>query len=1783
MADATGPGPDQGPDMAQLPNTRRRFSASGLPASASNRPNPAVDTNPNTSSDVDTCRICRGEGTPAEPLFYPCKCSGSIKYVHQDCLMEWLSHSQKKHCELCKTPFRFTKLYAPNMPKTLPFHVFIGHVAQYLLRNMLVWLRGALVFSVWLGWLPFLMRSVWSFLFWISDEGFSRNGLLFGADNRRTLNETGLVSTLSSRDSAGFCPATPLLPATTCWRFTPVADQISLDSIPRLVRALYAINITNSDRPYAAFLRLVFGGIGSEDSPGLLPSSAAGDTMASGTTTPPSLLSDVGFLRNLTRHRGVNRVIIATLEGQIITILVVVCFILIILVRDYVVQQQPEINMRAAFAAGENEVPAPQPDAPGADEPNVGIHPPVPPETGRDTHRAENGHVAGNLGEGQGRAAAPEPQAGSEDVSRRRGEEDTAPGGSSGSVNSRMRGSWFEGPAGSSGPDTPGDFSEDEETTVRHFMRIYRQADGDPERILELAREQNLQDKLDWWMKLTRSKIERHEGSDAAQSILNTPEYSTRLNGESNVQELVTTEDPDPYDPGKRLRSRLQDVDTSVDKGKSRADYTDDSGSPILSSLAGTSQARPRANTDGPRAKKTVNPLANNSWSFGDLATDDERTAGASDSIAAEASSVRSLPPLSDIEFGSDDDVDDDGMGETRPGDVPGTTLPDNPDFDFNTARAVEPRPWQRPPPGDLMGRVTDFMWGEVEAIDPAELVPIHVPDELHDHGEEEVDLAFLDPAREAEDMVDEDDDERDREVVEAAFAAGLDPDAIEDAEDLEGILELLGMHGPVAGLFQNAIFCAFLVAVTLLLGVFLPYNLGRITVWTLANPMRIVRILFSISKFVQDVAVIAVGVVVGCTAYAFLGWWKLLLLGQGSLPSIIDTALETSWNMSSSAAARVANSFMTEMPILSANEMRNFSALSHDALLTLKAYIALAFWAVGHGPDLVSGGAEPDSVSNGVSWIWALGTVAWDTFKELPHTLSDPSSWVINLNLPESAESVNPDLAYWGGMDRFWAILCGYVAFSIVAALYLRRGVPFSSGPTGQDLENSLLDGLKQASGVMKVILIIGIEMLVFPLYCGLLLDVALLPLFENTTVKSRLLFTYNYPLTSIFVHWFVGTGYMFHFALFVSMCRKIMRKGVLYFIRDPDDPEFHPVRDVLERNVTTQLRKILFSAFVYGALVIICLGGVVWGLSYSIPNVLPIHYSSNEPVLEFPIDLLFYNFLMPLAVKFFKPSDGLHSMYTWWFRKCARTLRLTWFLFGGREIDEEGVLVLGKDSPHQKEPWYRKLFLKVDYAGDESYEPRVVPSRWPSMGGHSNKTKPAASSTLPVEDMESMDAAKDVLVATGQLIPDGRFVRSPASDQIKIPKGKPVFLEVTHDNERPDGKPDRPETDIYSTRQYEMVYIPPFFRVRVFLFILFIWMFAAFTGVGITIVPLVFGRAMFKLLIPAHIRTNDIYAFSIGIYILGSLAYGVSHARSILLKTKSWLDAAVDSITSRDAARRAISMAVTASRLLYAYFFLLLVFPIMVISLMELYLLIPLNTWMYSAVFTTTPSLPTADPSSGPGLAAAASVVNINPRHTIRVIQSWTIGVLFLKLGARVVSTWYEGTRPSAAVRAVLRRGWMDPDVAVLTRAFVVPGLVIFSVLVSVPLLVGRALVAYGVAEGIVAHVADGMTANIGGVGVVDLGLSPGEATNVVRTDQLDEQLAAAVRVLVYRLSFPLTALAVATAAAMWNLVDVFRGWKVRIRDEAYLIGERLHNFGAGNGNGARRGPSIRGGGRL
>ncbi|KAH7038305.1 uncharacterized protein B0I36DRAFT_346300 [Microdochium trichocladiopsis] len=1752
-------------------------------ADASSTSRPINDMNP---ADPDTCRICRGEATPDEPLFYPCKCSGSIKYVHQDCLMEWLSHSQKKHCELCKTPFRFTKLYSPDMPKRLPFHVFVTHMAKYIFRNVLVWLRATLVASVWLGWLPYLMRSVWSFLFWISDEGFgpgpTATGSTFDLSGRQ-----GYSLSISGPGSAT-CPSSPLFEH----QGHPTTAASLGDFNDRLLKALFKpINVAAGQPWWMSLLRLLFGSNaaltdGTTDVPlnGIDAIDTTNVTISAVESGPSSLLSEVSVLRNLTRHPAINRTIITVLEGQIITILVIVCFILIILVRDYVVQQQPELNMRAALAAADDNPPV----AP------AGAVPPGEVEV-HEVAEQDNDSTDGNdfepemfhLDEQDGRPLEPhDPPANIQNrriaVLRRRAARqnmqntldlpdsmntDSSQGPVADEPLAESRQS-RDGAAAEQGDDytavLAGALRDNApQSTVSMYLRIYREEGGDRDRILRKIREEGLEDRLRQWVGITLAMPQQPSPSTQPNGLRPMPPQSQGLPPAPPSPEAIEQEDNGKFSTMSSTwdwtNLESGDIDTS-EKGKGKeqsrpsdeldatrapanlpwhtfgrqageaiGQQTNDEGrlSPFRS--PSTFSGRPRSISDGPQRHETINPLANNNWSFS--RTPQLNHAEGATPPVADFDELRytSFPSADDapwtVEAARHDEAPALSDREPSEGALDDAFIPDNWEDQADLDDGFEaPGPpieesmqgpeaeagnmARREEPAGFVHRMADFMWGDVDADALDDLARENAVDIF---GDDQA-APFIDNGLGVDDAGNLD-DELAPDVMEAAVAAGLDPEALEDQEDFEGIMELIGMRGPLAGLFQNAIFCAFLVSISIFLGIFVPYNIGRVAVWVIANPTRLVRMAFSFSKFVQDCALMIIGFSVAPLFKLLEFWRRTFHVDVGG--QVLERANAQTINIAMGAFNRTTTSLLSEFHLITASEMRNFSAISHEALDFVKADIRYLINCVVATLDYLFGG----------DYITKLGTVrevvmtnmpaAIDMLRKSPSILTEPSSWTISLNITEKASTVNPGLASWDASDRTLAVLAGYLALSFAAGLYLGRGRPFSSSEATQDWEASIIDALNQASGVMKVILIISIEMLVFPLYCGMLLDFALLPLFEDTTLKSRMLFTYNFPLTSIFVHWFVGTGYMFHFALFVAMCRKIMRKGVLYFIRDPDDPEFHPVRDVLERNVTTQLRKIMFSAFVYGALVIVCLGGVVWGLSMALPNVLPIHYSSNEPVLEFPIDLLFYNFLMPLAVRFFKPSDGLHSMYTWWFRTCARGLRLTWFLFGERQIDEEGSLITSAAQIDRDLPWWRRLFLEVTPEG------QVAPKNWTNFfeGGHSTPT-----SMLSEQWLEDLSDQKKALVESGQLVGNGRFVRSPASDQVKITKGQPVFLEVSEHNARIDDKPDLPETDIYSGVHYQLVYVPPFFRFRIFLFILFIWLFAAVTGVGFTIIPLVFGRQMFKALIPSHIRTNDIYAFSIGIYILGSLGYFLLHAQSTWANVSEWFHVRLQTMLAQNVVQRGQRVLRQTARLAYAYAMLLVVFPLLITVVVELYVMMPLHTYISSSNSTRLDGL--------------------QQGHTVRVIQAWTLGILYLKLGSRALTVY--GGRPAHAVRAVLRRGWLDPDVGVLTRAFVIPGMAVGSLLIFGPPIFAKLWL-----SGLFIDTSNSNLSQQDGSAGAD---EVPHLTTITR-----EQ-----RVMAYRMAYPITALFWLAILVSRRILRIVSGWQVRIRDEAYLMGERLHNFG-------------------
>ncbi|EZA62241.1 E3 ubiquitin-protein ligase MARCH3 [Ooceraea biroi] len=72
----------------------------------------------------NVCRICH-TNTAKEPLISPCRCKGTLAYVHLSCLERWLNQSCRTYCELCRYCFNAVETPRYRWPESL--RIWISH------------------------------------------------------------------------------------------------------------------------------------------------------------------------------------------------------------------------------------------------------------------------------------------------------------------------------------------------------------------------------------------------------------------------------------------------------------------------------------------------------------------------------------------------------------------------------------------------------------------------------------------------------------------------------------------------------------------------------------------------------------------------------------------------------------------------------------------------------------------------------------------------------------------------------------------------------------------------------------------------------------------------------------------------------------------------------------------------------------------------------------------------------------------------------------------------------------------------------------------------------------------------------------------------------------------------------------------------------------------------------------------------------------------------------------------------------------------------------------------------------------------------------------------------------------------------------------------------------------------------------------------------------------------------------------------------------------------------
>uniref|UniRef100_A0A0E0Q0M4 RING-type E3 ubiquitin transferase n=1 Tax=Oryza rufipogon TaxID=4529 RepID=A0A0E0Q0M4_ORYRU len=209
---------------------------------------------------------------------------------------------------------------------------------------------------------------------------------------------------------------------------------------------------------------------------------------------------------------------------------------------------------------------------------------------------------------------------------------------------------------------------------------------------------------------------------------------------------------------------------------------------------------------------------------------------------------------------------------------------------------------------------------------------------------------------------------------------------------------------------------------------------------------------------------------------------------------------------------------------------------------------------------------------------------------------------------------------------------------------------------------------GMKHLMTMVKVAFLLVIELGVFPLMCGWWLDVCTLKML-GATIAQRVEFFTMSPLASSSIHWLVGIIYMLQISIFVSLLRGVLRNGVLYFLRDPADPNYNPFRDLIDDPVHKHARRVLLSVAVYGSLIVILVFLPVKLAMRVAPSIFPLDITIFDPFTEIPVDVLLFQICIPFAIEHFKPRATIKALLHHWFAAVGWALGLTDFLLPRHE----------------------------------------------------------------------------------------------------------------------------------------------------------------------------------------------------------------------------------------------------------------------------------------------------------------------------------------------------------------------------------------------------------------------------------------------------------------------------------------------------------------------------------
>lgn len=123
-----------------------------------------------------------------------------------------------------------------------------------------------------------------------------------------------------------------------------------------------------------------------------------------------------------------------------------------------------------------------------------------------------------------------------------------------------------------------------------------------------------------------------------------------------------------------------------------------------------------------------------------------------------------------------------------------------------------------------------------------------------------------------------------------------------------------------------------------------------------------------------------------------------------------------------------------------------------------------------------------------------------------------------------------------------------------------------------------------------MKVALLMFNELMVYPTIIGVWINICTIDMVGNTGEYRINTFEKN-PMSILFAHWFAGMTTVFQFVSAVMAIRKVTRPGLIWFVRNLDDQDYSPLKDMLESTSFIHIKRFCYTCALLGWCIFVCI----------------------------------------------------------------------------------------------------------------------------------------------------------------------------------------------------------------------------------------------------------------------------------------------------------------------------------------------------------------------------------------------------------------------------------------------------------------------------------------------------------------------------------------------------------------------------------------------------------------